>query len=542
MKTWSVWDDYAVAAMQRIFFLMFLHCCFSMPVNAQAPAIEWQLCVGGTANDSATCIRQCSDGGYIITGYTRSADGNFSINRGGTDLFVAKLNNSGIISWQRTYGGTGDDKAYCVQECRNGGFIVAGYTASNDGDISLNKGSNDYWVIKLNDTGGISWQKTYGGSGWDQAAWIVQTIDGGYIVAGFSNSADGDVSGLHQNQTEPDYWIVKLNDTGAISWQKCYGSNGGDIPYCIQQTKDSGYIISGYTDSDDGDVTGLHGIIDCWVLKINDTGTISWEKCYGGEWAEYAYSIQQTKDGGYIFAGSTESGLGEVTGLHGYPPGTTSDCWIVKLDDTGKINWEQCYGGKYNDMAYGIEQTPDGGYIFAGAAGSNDGDVTGQHLLMGQPTGDVWVVKLNDTGQVSWEQCYGGTKLDIALSIQQTADSGYIVAGFSNSTDGDVSGNHGSYDCWVVKLNATTGVASPMLSKGDVRVWPNPVGDVLHVKATENVYINVLSVEGKMLMRDCFVPANDVKGLGLSDLFNGVYFLQIVYADGSRELRKIVKE
>lgn len=519
-----------------IFFFLF---SFSMFAVGQAPLIEWQKSLGGSLNDSATCIKQTMDGGYIMTGYTRSNNDNVSMNHGGADVWVVKLTSTGTVNWQKTYGGTGDDKAFCIEQCKDGGYIVAGYTNSDDGDIDSNRGGYDYWVIKLNDTGGVNWKRTYGGSGFDEAYGVVQTMGGGYIVAGWSDSPDGDVSGLHQNGGDPDYWIVKLDDTGAISWQKCYGGYATDFAYCIQQTRDSGYIISGFTVSEDGDVIGLHGLGDCWVIKLNDTGKISWAKTYGGENDEYAYCIQQTREGGYIFAGSTSSALGDVTGLHN-TPFITTDYWVVKLNDTGKISWEKCYGGSRGEIAFSIVQTTDSGYIIAGGASSKDGDVTGIHKdMQGQIAADYWVVKITDTGAVSWEECYGGTKDEVAMSVQQTTDGGYIVAGFSDSNDSDVSGNHGAYDCWVVKLNANTDV--PVInSKYEVSVYPNPISDNLVVESSVKGVIEIFDIVGRRVF------SNEMKDtkmfIDFKSFEKGVYFLEVVYCDGSREVREIIKE
>jgi hypothetical protein len=200
---------------------------------------------------------------------------------------------------------------------------VAGYTNSNDGDVTGNHGSNDFWVVKLNSTGVLQWQKTLGGSGSDKATSVQQTADGGYIVAGYTNSTNGDVTGNHGSN---DFWVVKLNSTGLLQWQKTYGGNSSDVAYSIQQTTDFGYIVAGCTNSNNGDVTGYHGTMDYWVTKLDSAGILQWQKTLGGYDYEAANSIQQTADGGYIVAGWTYSTNGDVTGYHG-----NVDFWVVKL-------------------------------------------------------------------------------------------------------------------------------------------------------------------------------------------------------------------
>ncbi|MFY9419238.1 MAG: hypothetical protein WAP17_09180, partial [Bacteroidales bacterium] len=232
--------------------------------------------------------------------------------------------------------------------------------------------------------------------------------------------------------------------SGDIIWQKCFGGTNEDYAYSIQQTSDSGFIVAGYTFSNDGDVSGYHGYFDYWVVKLNSSGDIEWQKCLGGTYYDYAYSIQQTSNGGFIVAGSTNSNNGDVSGYHGY-----FDYWVVKLNSSGDIEWQKCLGGTNNDYANSIQQTSDGGFIVAGYTESNDGDVSGYH----GGDYDAWVVKLNSSGDILWQKCLGGTIDDRANSIQQTSDGGFIVAGFTVSNDGDVSGNHGASDAWVVKLN-----------------------------------------------------------------------------------------
>jgi hypothetical protein len=286
-------------------------------------------------------------------------------------------------------------------------------------------------------------------SGWEQAKSIQQTSDGGYIVAGYTQSNDGDVSANHGNFENYECWIVKLSPIGNIQWQKCLGGSDLDRAYSIQKTSDGGYIVAGYTYSNDGDVSGNHGGGDCWIVKLLPTGNIQWQKCLGGSGYDYANSIQQTSDGGYIVGGYTNSNDGDVSGYHSNLSGgrKTSDSWIVKLSPTGSMQWQKCLGGSADDYASSIQQTSDKGYIVAGYAASIDGDVSGNH-----GGGDCWVVKLSPTGNIKWQKCLGGNDCDYASSIRQTPDGGYIVAGVTDSTSGQVSGNHGGYDFWIVKL------------------------------------------------------------------------------------------
>jgi hypothetical protein len=450
-------------------FLLFILVFFAVTLLYSQPIIQWQKCLGGSNNDLARSIQQTTDGGYIVAGNTSSTDGDVSGNNGSTDCWIVKFDSLGIVQWQKCLGGTDGEMANSIQQTIDRGYIIAGYTASNDSDVSGNHGNGfDFWIVKLDSLGIIQWQKCLGGTSSEGANSIQQTTDGGYIVAGNTGSNNGDVLGLHNSL---DFWIVKLDSLGIIQWQKCLGGTNVDDAFSIQQTTDNGYIVAGKSGSNDSDVTGNHGPVgstDYWVVKLTPAGAIQWQKCFGGTDNDVAYSIQQTTDGGYIVTGSTISNDGDVVGNHG-----SIDCWVVKLTSTGLIQWQKCLGGTDVDDAFSIQQTTDGGYIVAGSTKSFDGDVTGNH---GNALyGDYWVVKLTSTGLIQWQKCLGGTDRDAAVSSKQTTDGGFIVAGYTISNDGDVVGNHGSIDCWVVKLSPFVGIDEIDNSVSLFDISPNPI-------------------------------------------------------------------
>ena len=238
------------------------------------------------------------------------------------------------------------------------------------------QGTNDYWIIKTDSNGVKQWDIRFGGNDDDDLFGIQQTADGGYIVAGHSfSSASGDVTGT--NHGGPDCWIIKLDASGNITWNKLLGGNNGDVANCIRQTTDGGYIIAGQSlSSANGDVTATnHGGVDYWIVKLNASGTISWNKLLGGTNDEKATSIQQTADGGYIIAGySLSSANGDISGInHG-----SNDYWVVKLDATGNMSWNQLLGGNGDDQGISIFQTINGNYIVGGySTSSASGNVLG---------------------------------------------------------------------------------------------------------------------------------------------------------------------
>ncbi|MGC4039292.1 MAG: T9SS type A sorting domain-containing protein [Flavobacterium sp.] len=429
-------------------------------------------------------------------------------------------------------GGTGSERANSIQQTTDGGYIVAGMSSSTtiDGDPTGNHGSGDCWIVKLSATGAIQWHKSLGGSNYDEANSILQTLDGGYIAVGNTDSFDGDISGLHGTSGYNDFWIIKLSATGAIQWQKCLGGNQDDSARSIIRTSDGGYIVTGEARSTDGDVTGVH--IDCcsyydyWVVKLSVTGTIEWQKSLGGTYDDRPSSIIQTMDGGYVVAGFTSSVNGDVTGRI-YNDG---DSWIVKLSPTGTIEWQKSLGGTDNDYAVSVIQTPDGGFIFAGSYYSLNGDL-GNHGYF-----DYWIVKLNATGDLQWQKNIGGSSSEAAFCIIQSADGGLVVSGNSLSNNGDVTVNHGILDSWIVKLFpadlSNTVYIDPMLA-----FFPNPAKESLTVTVnffTPSQEITITDIRGKTILNQ--------KAQGLSTTINtsnfesGVYLLSLV--DGTKKTTK----
>lgn len=348
--------------------------------------------------------------------------------------------------WQRSLGGTKNDSSNEICQTYDGGFIILGHTLSNDIDVSGNHGNGDAWIAKVNPNGWLSWQNCIGGSNLDYGRSIKEVSDGNFILCGNTFSSSINSNDFEQEAVNyGDAWIAKINKTGGIIWKKILGGNNGDIFRSIIQTVDGGFAVLGNTSSSDGDIAFNNGGSDLWIVKLDETGEIEWQECLGGSGDEYGNSIHQTTDGGYLLCGQTDSDDGDVSGTHDTYYG---DMWIVKLSSNGTIEWQKALGGSMEDSAYSGMQTSDGGYIVAGMTGSDDGDVSGYHGY-----GDVWILKLDQTGSIEWENALGGTDTEAALSVFQSADGGYVVAGSTKSADGDVSGHKNGFDVWLIKLS-----------------------------------------------------------------------------------------
>ncbi|MEP6685059.1 MAG: hypothetical protein ABJA35_17420, partial [Parafilimonas sp.] len=277
-----------------------------------------------------------------------------------------------LIKWQNSLGGTKEDAGLSIISIKNGRSVVAGYSDSKDGDVqSNNHGGYDMWVVILNNKGQVEKEKNFGGSCSDYGNKIKQTKDGGYIVCGSSCSSNGDVG---NNYGKDDGWLVKLDSSFNIQWQKDCGGSDYDYLTDVVETFDSCFVTIGYSSSKDDDIKNNHGGSDCWVTKFSNKGNILWTKCFGGSDEDYGYSILQTKDSGFIFLASTLSKNGDVSGNHG-----NYDCWVVKLNKKGVFEWQKCYGGSSQDFASSIKQTSSGGYIFCASTLSENKDVTYNH-------------------------------------------------------------------------------------------------------------------------------------------------------------------
>jgi uncharacterized delta-60 repeat protein len=358
--------------------------------------------IGGSGEDYAYSIIQSSDGGYVVAGSTRSFGAGYS------DIYVVKLDSSGNVQWAKTIGGSDWDEASSIIQSSDGGYVVAGWTES------FGAGYPDIYVVKLDSSGNVVWTKTIGGRFIDRASSIIQSSDGGYVVAGDSSSFGAG---------SDDIYVVKLDSSGNVLWTKTIGGSSSDYAYSIIQSSDGGYVVVGESYSFGA------GKDRIYVVKMDSEGNVVWTKFISGVEDE-AGSIIQSSDGGYIVAGGT-SNFGAGGG----------DIYVVKLDSAGNIVWIKTIGGSSWDEARSIIQSSDGGYVVAGWTKS-----------FGAGGSDIYVVKLDSAGNVVWTKTIGGPYNDYAYSIIQSSDGGYVVAGYTESFGA------GGGDIYVVKLDSNGNV------------------------------------------------------------------------------------
>lgn len=360
------------------------------------------------------------------------------------------------IDWQNCLGGSDQDYATDIINV-NGGYLIIGWTESNDGDISFNHGGSDGWVIMADSIGNIIWQKSYGGTKGDNFFRILPDNLGNYYILGASNSSDGDVS-FDPYPNSWDYWILKIDTQGNIIWDKIIGGTDSDNMATGYTTSDKGVVAVGWTYSSDGDVSEDFFGYDVWAVKLSSEGEVEWDFTLGTDHTDYGQAIIQTTDGGYLVGCSSEmEGGGNLNCTsHGLADGV-----LVKLDSLRNIEWQQCYGGSWYDGIIGLLEVADG-YIFLAYASTNDGDLEGSGWHPGinsggYPTSDTWAVKVDYSGNIIWKKCYGGSQYDDSQVIYQLDDGSLMIFGNTDSHDGDVVGNHsgnaGDHDIWAIHIS-----------------------------------------------------------------------------------------
>lgn len=374
---------------------------FSSLGHSAVPNVQWYKIYGGLLDDAVYSIAKTTDGGYMLAGYTES------YGNGSSDIYLIKTDPFGNKEWTKTLGGTKGEVAKSIQQSRDGGFIIAGATESKG------NGSYDAYLAKIDDSGNLLWDRTFGGPSMDSAFDVKQTSDGGYITVGELGGSKDRGSGLS------DVYLVKTDANGNMQWDSVLGGDGMSIGLSVIQSKDGSYVITGVTSN--GNITQDSSL---YLIKTDDHGQYIWKKKIGNAGANYGNSIIQANDGNYVIGGYTES-----SGNGG------KDMYLVKTDQNGNVLWSKTFGGKYDDVCQEVIQTSDGGLALIGKTETAPGVEQG------------YLVKTDADGNMQWSKTFGYSKKDTGECMIQAGDGGYIIGGITSSRDGS------TIDALLVKIS-----------------------------------------------------------------------------------------
>ena len=450
-------------------------------LSAGAPDTLWTRTYGGTGDDFGASVQQTSDGGFIIAGSATS------LGAGGRDVYLIRTDQNGDTIWTKTYGGTEDDYGNSVQQTIDGGFIITGSTESfGPYPIKL-------YLLRTDSNGDTIWTKTYARAVISEGRSVKQITDRGYIIAGYDYGNDS---------TGSQVYILKTDTAGDTIWTKTYGGTDSDEGYSVQQTTDEGFIITGYTASFGA------GATDVYLIKTNSKRDTLWTKTYGGTNYDYGRSVQQTSDGGFIIAGDTKSfGVGQF------------DFYLIRTDSNGDTLWTKTYVGTAFDQGYSVNQTSDNGFIIAGATDSSN------------MFSYVYLIRTNPKGEILWTKTCGGIKEDWSFSCQQTTDGGFVVVGFTESF-----GSGGS-DVYLIRLDKDTTAIQQEISSNYIK--PNNFiisynnGNIsirYTIPHSSSVKLSAYDTQGKLVkvIQDKFMQKGSYSVRWDSNRFgSGVYFLKL---------------
>jgi hypothetical protein len=481
---------------------------FSGTKLVTAQDILWEKSYGGKHADYLFDVIPTPDYGFILAGSSLSKKTGTKTedNRGDLDYWVWKMDEKGELDWQKSMGGSGQDMLQHVLLTNDGGFLLAGYSESDEGLDKKDKtrGESDFWIIKLNAKGNEEWQKTYGGLGQDELKGIVGTKDGGFVLGG-SSSSERSAEKVSDNYGGLDYWVIKIDSKGEFVWQNTFGGIYTDDLRSLLATKDGGYLLGGSSNSPyGGNKTEKNvGQFDYWIVKIDEKGQLQWQKTFGGTSDDELVALCETNDGNYILGGNSNS---ESDGDKKSSNDSGTDFWILKIaKDSQEIIWQGTYNIAKTDILTSLVENDDATLLLGGYAQGeyikksqvkkqkpktpslNKKKSLDEEPKMKQGTDDYVALKIDEKGEELWRKSMGSDGQDILIKAIETRDGGYLMAGTSKTVltaDGGIkaTGNKstgiGSTDFWVVKLKDKQ---KPKPAKKPVEAIPNPASDYTNI-------------------------------------------------------------
>ena len=524
---------------------------------SNAQDILWEKSYGGKHAEHLFDVLPTADYGFILAGSSISGKtGNKeNVGKGDLDYWIWKMDEKGDLDWQKSFGGIGVDLLQSIKITSDGGFILAGTSDSKKGFDKQedNKGQEDFWIIKLNAKGNELWQKTIGGTGQEKLHSIILTSDGGYLLAGSSTSyisekkLDGttDLFGKSEDtRGNLDYWIIKLKKDGVIEWQRTLGGKYVDELKAVTLLKNGNYLFGGTSNSPiSGDKTeDSLGLNDYWLIQLDQSGNMVWQKTIGGAQDDNLFALTATKEGGFIVGGNSNS-TASNSKTKGSEKG--SDFWVIKFDNEFNISWQENYNYGERDVLSSIIENKDGTFLIGGYAQS---EISFNSSLLsktkkGDKDGinDYIALKINENGEKIWSQTVGSKGEEVLKKLLETRDGGFLLAGISNgNASKDKNNTIGGNDFWVVKLKDKT---KPEKEKLPIEAMPNPAVTYTNVIigydysfGTANVY----DISGRQLQSHTLDGSRTLP-IEMTSYPTGIYIVEIV-TDKEKNSIKVIKK
>jgi hypothetical protein len=408
-------------------------------------SLDFAQTFGGSKNDAFNAVTATTDGGYIAAGYTQSNNGDI-LEKTNTsfDFLISKFSSENILEWQKTFGGSDDDRATAIVQTLDGGFAVLGFAKSSDLDVSENGGSKDFWLLKLTSNGNLLWEKSFGFSGADYGTDLLETKEGGFLMTGVldvsASDGQGNAKSTAAKHSGGDYWAIKTDHTGVLEWSRFFGGSFTEVPLGVLETDAHNFLIVGSSDSNDFNISSSKGSYDFWIIKISTEGTLLWEKSFGGSEIDEAKAITTTNDGNFIIVGDTRSADKNVSKNNG-----AADIWVLKVSVEGTLLWEKTIGGTNFDAARAVSRTQDNGYLISGSSRSLDNGFENK----GQ--NDALILKIDNNGNLLWQKTFGGSEIDFLHGVVELENTAIIAVGESRSSDKDILENKGLTDALIIQ-------------------------------------------------------------------------------------------
>lgn len=422
-----------------------------IPFNqyAQVISLKWDENYGGNEFDEARALLPISGQNLLLIGNTESTDFDISYNNGGSDVWLCKIDTSRNLLWEKSFGGSSVDHPFAAVKTLDSGFVIAGYSYSDDGDVGLSYGNNDGWIFKIDSVGNLVWSLVVGGSNSDVVIAIQPTADSGFVFTGYSHSMDGVFTEHVGPETSADAYIGKIDAFGNLLWLKNLGIPYEDRANDLVVAENGNIYICATKLIADGENQEYR------ILKLDSAGNIIWDYGYGGSDYEEPFTIALLPNQDLLIAGEAGSHNGDVSGHY---PGDNRDLWLLQLDSLGNIVWGKAYGGSGADYGTDIEIIDSNNIVITGVSTSpNDGDINGHHG--GFFYSDYWILKIDSIGVIQFSQCYGGSDADIPYAICKKNENSFYIVGRGESFDGDVTNHYGTgeyaSDYWLINVEQT---------------------------------------------------------------------------------------